>query len=56
MAVSMCSHTGGQYCHYGIPLSHSPIIIQNAIPEISDTPLTLISRMGQRGCHMPIYI
>jgi len=37
-------------------LSHSPVIIQDARPEIGDTPLMLICRMGQRACRLPFYI
>ena len=37
-------------------LSCSPVIIQDARPEIGDAPLTLISRMGQRACRLPLYM
>jgi len=40
------AHTHGQYCDYGLTLSHSPVVIQDARPEIGDAPLTLISRIG----------
>ena len=47
MAIGCCAHKGGQYCHYGLTLSCSPFIMHEARPEIGDTPLTLISMMGQ---------
>jgi hypothetical protein len=50
MVVGIFAHEGGQYCHYGLMLSRSQVIIQDAITEIGDAPLTLISRMGQRAC------
>jgi len=56
MVVSSFAHNGGQFSHYGLMLSHSPVIIQDARPEIGDAPLTLISPMGQRACRMPFYI
>jgi hypothetical protein len=46
MVVGIFAHKGGQYCHYGLMLSRSLVIIQDARPEMGDTPLTLISRMG----------
>ena len=56
MLVVIFAHKGGQYCHYGLILSHSLVIIQDARPEIGDAPLTLISRMGQRPCCLPFHI
>jgi hypothetical protein len=56
MVVGSFAHTGGQYCHYGLMLSHSPVIIQDARPEIGDAPLTLISPMGQRAYRSPFSI
>jgi hypothetical protein len=47
MVVGIFAHKGGQYCHYGLMLSRSLVIIQDARPEIGDAPLTLISWMGQ---------
>jgi len=49
MIVGISAHKGDQYCHYGLMLSRSLVIIQDARPEIGDAPLTLISRMGQRA-------
>jgi len=46
MVVGSFAHKGGQYYHYGFMLSRSPVIIQDARPEIGDAPLTLISLMG----------
>jgi hypothetical protein len=46
MVVCPFAHQGGQYCHYGLMLLHSLVIIQDASPEISDDPLTLISGIG----------
>jgi len=43
----LCAYQDGQYCDYGVILLCSPVIIQDARPEISDAPLTLIARMGQ---------
>jgi len=56
MVSGLCAHKGGRYHYYSTMLSHSPVIIQDASPEISDAPLTLISRMGQWACHLPFYI
>jgi hypothetical protein len=47
MVVGIFAHKGGQYCHYGLKLSRSPVIIQDAGPEIGDALLTLIPPMGQ---------
>jgi len=35
---------------------HSPIIIQDARPQIVDTMVTLISMMGQGACRLPLYL
>jgi hypothetical protein len=56
MVVGPFAHQGGQYCHYGLMLLHSLVIIQDASPEISDVPLTLMSLMGQRACWLPVYM
>jgi hypothetical protein len=56
MVVGLFAYKGGQYCHYGLMLSRSLVIIQDARPEIGDAPLTLISRMGQRACRLPFQI
>jgi len=56
MVVGVFAHKGGQYCYYGLMLSRSLVIIQDARPEIVDAPLTLISRMGQRAYHLPFHI
>jgi hypothetical protein len=55
MVVGVFAHKGGQYCYYGLMLSRSLVIIQDARPEIGDAPLTLISRMGQRACRLPFH-
>jgi hypothetical protein len=47
MVVGIVAHKVGQYCHYGLMLSRSLVVIQDARPEISDAPLMLISWMGQ---------
>jgi len=52
----LCTHQGGQYCDYGLMLRCSPVIFKDARQEIGDAPLTLISSMGQRACHLPFYI
>jgi hypothetical protein len=44
-AVGSFAYKGGQYGQYGIMLSHSLVIIQDATPDISDASLTLISRI-----------
>jgi len=41
MVVGIVAHEGGQYSHYGLMLSRSLVIIQDARPEIGDAPLTL---------------
>jgi len=56
MVVGIFAHKGSQYCHYGLMLSRSLVIIQDARREIGDAPLTLISRMGQRACRLPFHI
>jgi hypothetical protein len=56
MVVGLFAHKGSQYCHYGLMLSRSLVIIQDAKPEIVDAPLTLICRMGQRAYHLPLPI
>jgi hypothetical protein len=44
MVVSPFARKGGQYCNYGLMLSHSLVIIQDTRPKIIDAPLTLIFR------------
>jgi hypothetical protein len=56
MVVGIFAHKGGQYCHYGLMLSRSLVIIQDARPEMGDAPLTLISRMGQQACRLLFHI
>jgi len=47
MVVGLGAHKDGQYCHYSLILSRSPVIIQDARPEIGGAPLMLISIMEQ---------
>jgi len=47
---------GGQYGDYGLLLLLSPVIIQDARPNIVDNLLMLISRMGQSPCSYPFYL
>ena len=56
MVIGSFAHQGGQYCHYGLMLSRSPVIMHVARREISYAPLTLISTMGQRAYLLPFYI
>jgi hypothetical protein len=56
MVVGIFAHKGGQYCHYGLMLSRSLVIIKDARPEIGNAPLTLMSRMRQRACRLPFHI
>jgi hypothetical protein len=56
MVIRCFAQNGGQYNHYGWMLLGSPVIIQDARLEISDAPLTLISRIGQRSRRVPFYI
>jgi hypothetical protein len=49
------AHKGGQYTDYGVMLSRSPMIIQDARLEIGDAPLTFISRMGQQAYCLPLF-
>ena len=56
MVVVLFAHQGGQYCHYGLMLSRSLVIIQDARPEIGDALVTLISRIGQRACRLLFHI
>jgi hypothetical protein len=56
MVVGSFAHTGGQYSHYSLMLSGSPVIIQDTRLEISDAPLTLIFPMWQLPCRLPCYI
>jgi hypothetical protein len=46
MVIGPFPHKGGQYCHHGLMLSRSLVMIQDAGPEIGDAPLTLISGIG----------
>jgi hypothetical protein len=48
MVVGIFAHKVGQYCQYGLMLSRSLVIIQDARPEIGDAPLSFISWMGVR--------
>jgi len=52
----ICTPKGGQYCDYCLMLSRSPVIVQDARPEIRDALLTLISRMGQQACRLPFNV
>jgi len=52
MLIGFRAHKGSQYCHYGLMLLRSSVIIQDARPEIWDTLLTLSSRMEQRACRL----
>jgi hypothetical protein len=56
MVVGSFAHKGGQCCHYGLMLSHSPVINHEARLEIGDTLLTFISTLGQQACRLPFYI
>jgi len=56
MVVGSFAHKGGQYYHYGLMLSRSTVIIQDARRQISDAPLMFISPMGQQACRLPFYI
>jgi hypothetical protein len=56
MVVGPFAPKGGQYCHYGLMLSHSLDRFQDAKPDIGEAPLTLISRMRQRACCLLFYI
>jgi hypothetical protein len=56
MVAGIFAHKGGQYCHYGLMLSRSLVIIQDARPEIGDALWTLISWMGLRACRLPFHI
>jgi hypothetical protein len=56
MVVGIFAQKGSQYCHYGLMLSRSLVIIQDARPELGVAPLMLISRMGQRACRLPFHI
>jgi hypothetical protein len=55
MVVVSFAHKGSQNYHYGLVLSHRPVIIEDGRPEIGDTPLILISPMGQRAYRLPFY-
>jgi hypothetical protein len=56
MVEGIFAHKGGQYCHYGLMLSRSLVIIQDVSPEIGEAPLTLISWMGQQTCRLLFHI
>jgi len=56
MVVGILAHKGGQYCHYGLMMSRSLVIIQDARLDIGDAPLTLISRMGQQAYRLRFHI
>jgi hypothetical protein len=52
----LCAHNCSQCGEYCLTLSHSPGIIQNTTPEIGDPLSTLISKMVQWACRLPLYI
>jgi hypothetical protein len=56
MVVGHLARKGGQYCHYGLMLSRSLVIIQDGRPEIGNTSFTLISQMRQRACCLAVHI
>jgi hypothetical protein len=56
MVVGIFAPKSGQYCHYGLMLLRSLVIMQDARPVIGNAPLTLISRMRQRACRLPFHI
>jgi len=43
MVVGLFGHKYPQYCHYGLMLSRSVVIIEDPRPDSGDTPKTLIS-------------
>jgi hypothetical protein len=51
-----CAYKDGRYFDHGITLLRSPVIIQHARPEFSNTLLMLISRMVQLAYSLPFYI
>jgi hypothetical protein len=56
MVVGSCAYKGGQFWHDGLLRLHSPVVILDWRPEIGDTPLTLISLIGQWACRLHFYI
>jgi len=56
IVAGLYAHKGSEHCDYGLILSRSPVIIQDARPEIRDAPLMLISTMGQPACGLPLYL
>jgi hypothetical protein len=56
MVAGLGAHKGSQSCNYGFVLAHSPVIVQDAWPEIGEAPLTRISWIGQRAFRFPLYI
>jgi len=56
VVAGLCAHKDGKYWDYSSIVSHSPVIIQDATPEIGDAPLTLISRIGQQEYFFPFSI
>jgi hypothetical protein len=55
MVVGTFANKGGQYCHYGLMLPRSLVIIPDARSEIGEAQLTVTSRMEQRACRLPFY-
>jgi len=53
---SIFAHQGLQYYEYGWMLLHSPVIIQDARPDIVDALMMLISMMVQGVCHLQFYL
>jgi hypothetical protein len=49
-------HKSCQFWDYGFKLWRTPVIIQDARPEISDAPMTLICSMGQRNFPFSFYV
>ena len=56
MVVGIFAHKGGQYCYYGLMLSRSLVIIQDARPIIVVNPLMLTSWIGQPVCRFVFYL
>jgi len=50
------AYKGGQYIDYGLMSLHSPWGVQDERRKIFDAPVSLIFKMGQRACRLPIYL
>jgi hypothetical protein len=54
--TNIFAHTGGSFCHCGLMMLHSPLIIEDARQKVADPRLTLILQIGQWVCRILSYL